>query len=200
VAPAQERSKDTVEVLLEATERVSRRVGFEAATTKEIAAIAGVSIGTLYRYYPSKEALLAALVRRQWAEGLRWLGERMAVMQPGPFDETVDRVVRTTFTMIAERLAILGTMRIETDNVVHLGAELIDAAAAFVEQALERRHAELAVEDVRVASLIAVRTVVFLARIGVRDYPDLVASGRYPAEVARMVRRYLTLPGPPSGP
>ena len=56
--PTQERARDTVHLLLEATEQVARRIGFDEATTKEIASVAGVSAGTLYRYFPSKEALL----------------------------------------------------------------------------------------------------------------------------------------------
>ena len=77
VAPKRADAKDSVEVILDATERVARKIGFEAATTTMIAKVAGVSVGTLYRYFPSKDALLTALVRRQWEAGARAFVERL---------------------------------------------------------------------------------------------------------------------------
>lgn len=190
--PTQERSRDKIEALLDATEEVAYRVGFDEATTKEIAQIAGVSSGTLYRYFPSKEALLSAVVARQWEAGLRQFGEEVALMQPGPFDAVVRRIVELAFAMIASRLEAFGKMRIETNNILHMSADRIDGAVALVRGVLERRRSDLIVEDIEVASVIIVRAVVFLARVGARDYASLVKDGRYPAEVARMVSRYLT--------
>src|SRR5213595_458313 len=60
--PKQERSQETVAVLIEATERVLTKEGYAAATTNRIAEVAGVSIGTLYHYFPTKEALIEKLV------------------------------------------------------------------------------------------------------------------------------------------
>lgn len=58
--PRQQRSQETVHCILVAAARVFRAEGF-AATTNRIAAVAGVSIGTLYEYFPNKQALLLAL-------------------------------------------------------------------------------------------------------------------------------------------
>jgi AcrR family transcriptional regulator len=56
---AQERSRATVDALVEATARILVKEGFDKASTNRIAAVAGVSIGSLYQYFPSKEALVA---------------------------------------------------------------------------------------------------------------------------------------------
>src|SRR5215468_9906844 len=61
---SQERSRATVDALIEATARILVREGFEKASTNRIAREAGVSIGSLYQYYPSKEALVAAVIDR----------------------------------------------------------------------------------------------------------------------------------------
>jgi len=61
--PRQARSRDTVDALLEAAARVFRREGWRA-TTNRIAAEAGVSVGSLYEYFPNKQALLTALAER----------------------------------------------------------------------------------------------------------------------------------------
>jgi AcrR family transcriptional regulator len=63
--PIQERSKATVEAILEATIRVLRGTDFDSLTTTKVADVAGVGVGTLYQYFPSKEALLFALLERE---------------------------------------------------------------------------------------------------------------------------------------
>ncbi len=66
--PIQARSRATVEVVLEAAAQVFERAGYHETTTDDIAARAGVSIGTLYQYYPNKDALLVGLFERHLAE------------------------------------------------------------------------------------------------------------------------------------
>ncbi|MBW4038823.1 MAG: TetR/AcrR family transcriptional regulator [Acidobacteria bacterium] len=56
--PVQERSQATVEAILEATIQVLTSVGAEHLTTTVIAARAGVSVGTLYQYFPNKQSVL----------------------------------------------------------------------------------------------------------------------------------------------
>src|ERR1700677_2410729 len=62
--PRQARSVATVEAILVATARVLTRDGYDHASTNRIAEEAGVSVGSLYQYFPSKEALVAALIDR----------------------------------------------------------------------------------------------------------------------------------------
>ncbi len=59
--PTQERSQARVQRILEAAADVVEKVGYEAATTNEIAARAGTSIGSLYQFFPNKAALMHAL-------------------------------------------------------------------------------------------------------------------------------------------
>ena len=62
--PIQARSAFTVEAIWEAAIQVLLEVGAERLTTTRVAARAGVSVGTLYQYYPNKQALLFALLER----------------------------------------------------------------------------------------------------------------------------------------
>lgn len=66
--PVQARSADTVDAILDATLQVLTRVGKERLTTTRVAARAGVSVGTLYQYFPNKVALLQACLRRHMQE------------------------------------------------------------------------------------------------------------------------------------
>jgi len=71
--PSQTRAMRTVDTLFEAATRVLASEGEAGFTTNRIAERAGFSIGTLYQYFPSKEAIVVALVRRQRDRVLREL-------------------------------------------------------------------------------------------------------------------------------
>jgi AcrR family transcriptional regulator len=62
-SPVQARSTASVDAILKATVQVLLRVGKEKLTTTRVAARAGVSVGTLYQYFPNKSALLRAALR-----------------------------------------------------------------------------------------------------------------------------------------
>lgn len=62
--PRQARSKMMVETILDATARVLVEQGFSGTTTNRIADRAGISVGSLYQYFPSREALVAAVAQR----------------------------------------------------------------------------------------------------------------------------------------
>jgi AcrR family transcriptional regulator len=66
--PVQERSRRTVERILDAAARIFHEQGYSAATTNDIADEADVSVGSLYQYFPNKDALLVALTARHIEE------------------------------------------------------------------------------------------------------------------------------------
>lgn len=67
-SPVQARSVASVEAILKATIQVLLKVGKESLTTTRVAARAGVSVGTLYQYFPNKSALLRAALQRHMDE------------------------------------------------------------------------------------------------------------------------------------
>jgi len=62
--PKQRRARQTVDAVLDAVVRVLKRDGFDAVTTNRIAEVAGVSIGSVYQYFPDKRAIFVALHQR----------------------------------------------------------------------------------------------------------------------------------------
>jgi AcrR family transcriptional regulator len=62
--PKQERARATVDAILEGAARVLVREGYDRASTNRIAEVAGVNIGSLYQYFPNKDALVASLIDR----------------------------------------------------------------------------------------------------------------------------------------
>lgn len=137
--PAQERSRETVEAILEATAQILDRAGYAGLNTNAIAARAGISVGSLYQYFPNKQAVCAELTRRYverqaaaFAANLR----RTFAMDPR---EQIRRTVQAALDIArADR-------RSATLLYQHLRQVPEDRTYALAQQAMEaelRRHYE----------------------------------------------------------
>lgn len=85
-APKQKRSREMVERLLDATAAMLAERGLDDTTTNHIADKAGVSIGSLYQYFPDKESLFEALLERVSERVSKVFRERGAQMEFVKFD------------------------------------------------------------------------------------------------------------------
>ena len=92
-APLQARSRATYEAILEATARILEAEGLAGVTTNRVAERAGVSIGSLYQYFPAREAMLAELVKRMRIE----MSARLIEVSEGgrhlPLEEAIPRMM-----------------------------------------------------------------------------------------------------------
>lgn len=164
--PQQARSRALVDALVEATERVLTRSGYEAATTQAIADVAGVSIGSLYQYFPNKEALVAAVVERRT-------------------DAIADRVQRraTELCSLTAELALAGWAEALRDALLAERAllESVPGAVRVVDrESYERESLEHCVD-------VAVALMTVLAQRGQLLEPELTAH-RVTSTLIRMIR------------
>jgi AcrR family transcriptional regulator len=94
--PTQERAEKTRQRILEAAAHVFAERGYVAGTTNRIAEQAGISIGSLYQYFPNKDAILRVLMDSHVDAGVRLLSERLADGLPQGLEETLRVFVRAT--------------------------------------------------------------------------------------------------------
>ncbi|HMG84094.1 MAG TPA: TetR/AcrR family transcriptional regulator [Terracidiphilus sp.] len=91
--PQQLRARQTVDAILEAVIRILKREGTDAVTTNRIAEIAGVSIGSVYQYFPDKRAIFAALHQRHLEEIDRVIETTLIQNVSAPLDRLVCALV-----------------------------------------------------------------------------------------------------------
>lgn len=84
--PRQERSTRLVACILEAAARVLARDGARKFTTARVAEVAGVSVGSLYQYFPNKEAILFRLQADEWDQTGALLEKTLANPHEPPLD------------------------------------------------------------------------------------------------------------------
>jgi AcrR family transcriptional regulator len=93
--PVQERSAARVQRMLDAAASLLDEVGYEATTTSLIAARAGVSVGSLYQFFPDRRAVLQALAVRSFSRFRDVLADRVAAAHLTRWQDVVDTVVDT---------------------------------------------------------------------------------------------------------
>jgi AcrR family transcriptional regulator len=192
-APRQKRAEDTVEVLVSATEIAFARYGIQGATTNRIAEAAGVSIGTLYHYFPTKESLVQAVVHRLWNSELASFASRAHLLRELPLHEAIRELARGLGEVIMSRRELVRRWYTEASNLGDLetGLALTHEAAKVVETVLVDRRDEMRPRDLALASQLVIITALHVLRAGPRDFPTQLASGELADELADMLSRYL---------
>lgn len=192
--PVQARSQATVDALVDAAAHILVRGGYGAFTTNRVAARAGVSIGSLYQYFPNKESLLAELQGRHVARIERGLEGIMANAAALPVPQVIAALVEGN---VAAHLVEPELHRMLSAEVPRLGPT--DATTAFEQRAfarvralMESRRRELAVTDLDLATFVVVRTVEATIHEAVVERPEDLASGAVAREVTRLLVGYLT--------
>jgi AcrR family transcriptional regulator len=191
----QDRSRATVEAILRATAHILVRDGYDRASTNRIAEAAGVSIGSLYQYFPSKEALVAELLDRHCAEILALLQESAATHAFSPLAEAVRHVVAA---MVRAHRINATLHRVLFEQVPRIGrldqlAALDRRSAGLVKAYLDAHAGELRVRDTELAAIFVVKTVEALTHLMVFDYPP---RPDVEGEIADVVLRYLAKDSP----
>ena len=194
--PVQARSRRTVDAVLKAAAQVFTRRGYAGATTNHIAERAGVSVGSLYEYFPSKDALLVALMEAHLAEGETVLQQAAAeVAVRGDHDlAAVVRHVAGAMIELHARDRDLHRILFEeaplSRRVRQMLLEIEDRAIARVEH-LILSHPDVAVPDPTLAAAVVVHTVEALTHRLVLHGGDTVDVDRYVEEIVQLIVRYL---------
>jgi AcrR family transcriptional regulator len=91
--PKQRRARQTVDAVVEAAVRVLKREGSDAVTTNRVAEVAGVSIGSVYQYFPDKNAIFVALHQRHIEEIDRLVETKLLEHAASSIDDLIGAMV-----------------------------------------------------------------------------------------------------------
>jgi AcrR family transcriptional regulator len=181
-----------VTAILDATARILANSGYDGVTTNKVAELAGVSVGSLYQYFPDKAALVGAVAVRHteaMAEVLaRAVGEARGDALPALIERLVDATLQAHELNPRLRLAIIETLpRIGRPRRI---TELKRGILQSVETLIADRNHELGLKDVPLAAFMIVNAIEHISQAAqsARRY-DSKALAR---ELRRLVVNYLT--------
>ncbi|MDK2776765.1 MAG: TetR/AcrR family transcriptional regulator [Pseudomonadota bacterium] len=107
-APVQGRSRERSRQILDATSELLEQVGFDDLNTILIAEAVGISVGSLYHYYPNKHAILHAMAMR-WLEGIAQALDniRSWPVEEMPLDDLLNRMLAEMLAVYKKQKAVL---------------------------------------------------------------------------------------------
>jgi AcrR family transcriptional regulator len=193
VEPKRQRGRDRVAAIMDAGAAIFTEKGYEAATMTEIAARAGAAIGSLYRFFPTKEALADALVARYGASLLGAFAEveaKAGDLTPDALAGALIEVMQSIQPSRAVALALAESRRDAATRSSLRGAVRARIAAILLKIA----------PDLPPDELLAGATLLQHVLKSLRGLPreDAAADGRLALQARALVARYLAgLAGPP---
>jgi AcrR family transcriptional regulator len=193
---SQRRSRATVDALVEATARILVREGFDKASTNRIAEVAGVSVGSLYQYFPGKEALVVAVIDRHDREIMQVVRDALAEVASQPIRKAVRRLVAAAIDahrvdpklhrVLAEQIPRTGRL----ENVEAFNREAHTLFRAY----LEAHSDELRKVDLGLAAFVCVTSIEALTHTAVLHHSEMLSDEAVRTlidEATRLVVGYL---------
>ncbi|HEU4404980.1 MAG TPA: TetR/AcrR family transcriptional regulator [Polyangiaceae bacterium] len=190
--PAQARSRERYERILDAATAVFAEVGYEAATTEAIAERAATSIGSVYRFFPNKLALFQALIPR-YLDQVRAIFEALVVEGPPAtsWQALAERAIDAfaaydlktpVFRVVWMSLKVTDQLLVEGDLVNREFARRLELAFASLAPSLEPARRRV------VATVVVelVSTMLAIAALRGRDLAPQIVD-----ETKKVVIRYL---------
>lgn len=161
--PKQARSQERVNRILDVAEQLFIEVGYDQTTTRAIAARAEVPVGTLYQFFPDKEALLKALADRYFEQEYHLFVQLHAEMATATIPTYVDRMVdafdqfateHPGYRAVLDHLIDFMTVA-DTKNLDEYDQQILVILARFLAQ----RNASLTLEKCELIAMTAIKVV-----------------------------------------
>lgn len=95
--PKQKRAQERVEKILETSIQIIEDEGFEKLNTNYIAEKSGISVGSIYQYFPNKESIVSSLIEKHYEDRMRLLNERVFTLRKKSVEAVVEGLIRTLF-------------------------------------------------------------------------------------------------------
>lgn len=193
--PRQSRSRVLYDALIESTSRLLASEGLAAVTTAKVAELAGVSIGSLYQYFPSREALIAALIEHKLEADVRELTPMLLRLREAGLDEAIAGLVEVGIRFYRDETPLYREMvaamaAVDRDAHVRRVIEGFDQAIVSV---LEPHRAQLG-EALEPCAWIMRETLIGCAREAAARHPESLADGSLAARLEAMCRALLGAP------
>ena len=192
--PRQERSKLTVAAILEAAARILVEEGYAKANTNRIAALAGVSIGSLYEFFPNKDAIFTELRRSLNARMLEEVADVIGEVLALPIHDAVHKAVQALIRMHSVNPALDTALQAEVpghalaDQDREIARRLHELGMEFV----TRHRREVRRDNLSMAVFVAIQASESLTHEAAKKRPESLVNGELEEELTDLISRYLT--------
>jgi AcrR family transcriptional regulator len=182
-----------VDAIITATARILVSEGYDRASTNRIAAAAGISVGSLYQYFPSKEALVAALIDLHSQRLMDCFREAMAQAVGSPRAQATREIIRALVRAhrVEPRLHRVLTEQIPRVARLERIGDLNREAAALLRARLVLQREKIGPRNIDLAVFLLTRSVEAVTRAFIQENPESFSEDELVEGLTRMVLGYL---------
>jgi AcrR family transcriptional regulator len=193
--PKQERARATVDAVIEAAARILIEDGYDRLNTNRVAELAGVSVGTLYQYFPNKEAIVEALVERIAEERIAAFGATLMTLAESdlPLHDGVQILLDGTIAAMRVRPDLSRRLMREAPRGGRLDLERAWVARCvdLVRSVMYRRRDRVRDGDVELMAYVGVTAAFAVLQDAAAYRPELLQGDVLRDELTRLAARYL---------
>jgi AcrR family transcriptional regulator len=191
--PQQERSRETVEAILIATTHILIKEGYAAANTNKIAERAGVSIGSLYQYFPTKEAIVAALIERHAQSMVGLIEAKLKSVSDAPPEIALPELVKVCISAhtINPQLHKVLIEQVPRIGQLERVTEVEKQVTLLIRSYIEDKQGQIQPQNIDLAAFILAHTLETLIHAAVLKEPEVSVSQEFTQEVTVILLRYL---------
>lgn len=191
--PQQDRSRITVEAILEATTHILTEEGYDKANTNRIAERAGISIGSLYQYFPNKESLMAALMEQHANEIAELVESKLNHLFNAPLETAIPELVKAVIAAhaINPRLHQVLNEEIPRSERLQQMQKADERIAELLRAYLAQWSDHIHPPNLEMTVFILSRTVESLCHSAVIEHPGFVSNSQFEQEVSNLLLLYL---------
>lgn len=192
-SPHQQRALDTVEAIFEAMARILEGDGLDAANTNRISELAGISIGTLYQYFPNKTAILVAMARRQLEKDRAALQEAIAGLKVTSIEALTRASVRALIRVHRENHQVRRHV-MQVHHAQGFGQEHVTPVQDIADWLGTLRQGDQSESELPPGSLrlfVVSRAVIGVIRSATLENPALLDAPGFEEEVIALASRYI---------
>ena len=192
--PKQSRALVTVEAILESAAHILIESGYAKLNTNEVARQAGVSVGSLYQYFPNKQSLLAELHYRHVLQTTAPIFAALSTSQGKPLRLVLREIVRANVTSHSTDPELHQVISEEAPKLPPRAwqKEMAHQANALVKRFLAEHQSEICVENSDLTVYLLTQIVETTIHSAVSLAPKALKNGSLANELERMLFLYLT--------
>jgi AcrR family transcriptional regulator len=188
--PQQDRSRFTVDTILTATAHILTEEGYDKASTNRIAERAGISIGSLYQYFPNKASLITALRDRHVSSMMEVIESKLSDLFDAPIEVVLPEVVKAS---IAAHAVDPTLHKVLHEQVPRLsGTESENRMTDLLRNYLAKQCDRIDPQTLDYIVFVIERSIEALTHAAVIECSDLLQDGQLEQEINEMLLSYLT--------
>ena len=191
--PQQERSRRTYETIVDTASDLLVEDGYHNMSTNKIADRAGVSVGSIYQYFPNKEAIVLAVIEQFAERQYELLADGVERIQGMGLEGSIRLIIANMIHAKREdpqlnRVLFEELPAVGQHDLMH---EWIERASTLVRSTLENRDEKFRPEDLETAAFLLVNACHGIVHGTVARRPDLLEDEELVDETTEMILRYI---------